>query len=55
MYYPTEPFLSAELAYRRERIIAGYARPARTLARRWNWQARASAPRKVSHRLAPSH
>ncbi len=55
MYYLPEPFLSAELAYRRQRIIAGYARPARIRSRRRIWQARASARRKAPHRLAVSH
>lgn len=55
MYYLTEPFLSSELAYRRQRIASGFIRPKHVRSRRRFWTARVRRTRRVAHRLAVGH
>jgi hypothetical protein len=53
MYYPPELFLNAELAYRREQIVA--ARRTRTSAPRRSWHPNLRITRRAFHRLAVGH
>ncbi len=53
MYFPPEPFLNAELAYRREQIVA--ARRTRTSAPRHSWRPTLRISRRAFHRLAVGH
>lgn len=53
MYFPPEPFLNAELAYRREQIVA--ARRTRTSAPRRSWRPTLRISRRAFHRLAVGH
>jgi len=55
MYYLTEPFLSSELAYRRQRIASGFIRPKHVRSRRRFWTAHVRRTRRVAHRLAVGH
>ena len=55
MFCLTEPLLSAELAYRRQRIAAGLARPTGARPRRPFWTARARGTPRADHRLAVGH
>ena len=53
MYFPPEPFLNAELAYRREQLVA--ARRTRTSAPRRSWRPTLRISRRAFQRLAVGH